>query len=67
MIACPCMTEEFERKFYGSEAIFIYDKNDKTNLPVRGVHKNVLRRWPVFPQKLNKNQKKKLNEFLNSL
>ena len=52
VIACPCMTEEFERKFYGSEAIFIYDKKDKTNLPVRGVHKNVLRRWPVFPQKL---------------
>ena len=52
VIACPCMTEEFERKFYGSEAIFIYDKNDKSNLPVRGVHKNVLRRWPVFPQKL---------------
>ncbi len=52
VLACPCMTEDFERKFYGSEALFIYDPNDKSNLPVRGVHMNVIRRWPVFPQKL---------------
>lgn len=50
VVACPCMTEEFEKKFYGSEALFVYDPGDKSNLPVRGVHKNVLRRWPVFPQ-----------------
>ena len=49
VVACPCMTESYEKKFYGSEAIFIYDPNDKTNLPVRGVHQNVIRRWPVFP------------------
>lgn len=49
VVACPCMTESFEKKFYGSEALFIYDPSDKTNLPVRGVHQNVIRRWPVFP------------------
>ena len=49
VVACPCMTEKFEKKFYGSEALFIYDPTDKTNLPVRGVHQNVIRRWPVFP------------------
>lgn len=49
VVACPCMTEEYEKKFYGSEAVFIYDKNDKTNLPVRGVHLNVIKRWPLFP------------------
>ena len=49
VVACPCMTESFEKKFYGSEATFIYDPSDKTNLPVRGVHQNVIRRWPVFP------------------
>lgn len=49
VVACPCMTETFEKKFYGSEAIFIYDPTNKTNLPVRGVHQNVIRRWPVFP------------------
>ena len=52
VIACPCMTESFERRFYGSEAIFIYDPQNETNLPVRGVHKNVIRRWPVFPKRL---------------
>lgn len=52
VVACPCMTEAFEKKFYGSEALFIYDQTDKSNLPVRGIHKNVIRRWPVFPTKL---------------
>ena len=37
---------------YGSEALFIYDKDDHSNLPVRGVHTNVIRRWPAFPQLL---------------
>lgn len=52
VVACPCMTESYEKKFYGSEAIFIYDPNNDTNRPVRGIHQNVMRRWPVFPQLL---------------
>lgn len=52
VVACPCMTESYEKKFYGSEAVFIYDKDDNTNRPVRGIHTNVIRRWPVFPEKL---------------
>lgn len=50
--SCPCMTESNEKRFYGSEATFIYDKDDRSNLPVRGVHTNVIRRWPAFPQLL---------------
>ena len=49
VIACPCMTESYERKFYGSEAIFIYDPTNNTNRPVRGIHQNVIKRWFVFP------------------
>lgn len=49
VVACPCMTETFEKRFYGSEALFIYDPNDKSNLPVRGIHQNVIKRWPVLP------------------
>lgn len=49
VLACPCMTETYEKKFYGSEPIFIYDKNNSENRPVRGVHNNVLRRWNAFP------------------
>ena len=52
VVACPCLTESFEKKFYGSEALFIYDPADKSNLPVRGIHQNVIRRWPAFPSKL---------------
>lgn len=49
VVSCPCMTESFERKFYGSEAVFIYDKSDSSNRPVRGIHQNVIKRWPLFP------------------
>lgn len=52
VVACPCMTESYEKRFYGSEALFIYDPTDNSNLPVRGIHQNVIRRWPVFPQML---------------
>ncbi len=52
VVACPCMTEAFEKKFYGSDALFIYDPSDRSNLPVRGVHQNVIRRWPLFPSLL---------------
>lgn len=50
--ACPCLTEAFEKRFYGSEALFVYNPNDKSNLPVKGIHTNVIRRWPVFPAAL---------------
>jgi len=49
VLGCPCMTEKNEKRFYGSEALFIYDENDKSNLPVRGVHNNVLKRWGILP------------------
>lgn len=49
---CPCLTEELELKFYGTDPIFIFDPRNDTNRPVRGVHSNVLRFWPLFPQAL---------------
>ena len=52
VVACPCMTEKFEKEFYGSKALFIYNPDDKSNLPVRGVHQNVIKRWPAFPSLL---------------
>lgn len=52
VVECPCLTEAYEKKFYGSEALFIYDQTDKSNLPVRGVHQNVIRRWPHFSERL---------------
>ncbi len=52
VVECPCMTEAFEKRFYGNEAIFIYDKEDNSNRPVRGIHMNVIKRWPIFPRLL---------------
>ena len=49
VLECPCMTEKYEKMFYGSDATFIYDDNISNNRPVRGVHNNVLKRWPAFP------------------
>lgn len=45
-----CLTEEAERKLYGSEAVFICDPVNDTNRPVKGIHTNVIRRWPIFPK-----------------
>ncbi len=47
---CPCLTEELEHKFYGKYPLFIFDPLDDTNLPVRGVHCNVMRLWELYPQ-----------------
>ncbi len=50
VIESPCLTEELELKFYGKDPIFIYDKTDDSNRPVRGVHANALRFWPLYPK-----------------
>ena len=50
VLACPCMTEKFEKKFYGEDPIFIYDAQKTENRPVRGVHNNVLKKWKIFPE-----------------
>ena len=62
VVACPCMTEAYEKKFYGSEAVFIYNPNDKSNLPVRGIHQNVIRRWPALPTVLRETFTREFSE-----
>jgi hypothetical protein len=52
VVSCPCMTEANERKYFGSEPLFLYDRLNKENLPVRGVHQNVIKRWPLFTKSL---------------
>lgn len=49
VVACPCI-DPYEKRLYGSEAIFIYDEKDNTNLPVKGIHQNVIKMWPILPQ-----------------
>jgi hypothetical protein len=54
VLSAPCMTESHEKKFYGSEILFICDPTDKSNQPVRGIHNNVIKRWPFLPSILRK-------------
>ena len=44
----PCMTETLERKIYGEEPLFIFDKDD-SNAPVPGINNNAIKRWPLYP------------------
>lgn len=47
---CPCLTEELERKFYGTDPVFVWDSKDDTNRPVRGVHLNEIKFWSIYPK-----------------
>ena len=51
---CPCLTEELERKFYGSDPVFVWDPANDTNRPVRGVHTNEIKLWPLYPEFVRK-------------
>lgn len=51
---CPCMTEKHEKKFYGTQPIFIYEPQNTTNRPVPGIHVNVIKLWPQFPEYVRK-------------
>lgn len=48
--SCPCMTEKHEKMFYGTKPLFIYDTENTQNLPVPGIHVNVIRLWKQFPE-----------------
>lgn len=51
---CPCLTEELERKYYGSDPIFVWDPTNDCNRPVRGVHSNEIKLWPLYPEFVRK-------------
>lgn len=44
-----CLHEAADLKHYGKEPVFIYDPDDKSNRPVKGVHDNVINLWKVYP------------------
>lgn len=45
----PCMKPSYERHIYGSSPVFIFDPEDDSNRPIRGVHPNPIKRWPELP------------------
>lgn len=44
-----CLTPDIERMLYGTEPLFILDKDDKRNAPVQGIHENIGLIWPELP------------------
>lgn len=49
VLRCVVMTEENDLIHYGKDPVFIYDPNNDSNRPVRGVHDNVIRLWNLYP------------------
>ncbi|MDR0496561.1 MAG: serine/threonine-protein kinase [Treponema sp.] len=48
--ACPvCMDAKHEKAIYGENPVFIFDPDDKSNIPVQGLHKGAITRWPFLP------------------
>jgi len=45
----PCLTPDMEKRLYGSSALFLYDKDNADNRPVKGIHSNVIKRWNYIP------------------
>lgn len=47
-----CMDMAARVKLYGTDPIFIFDPDNKTNRPLKGYQDNALIYWPLYPQKL---------------
>ena len=47
-----CMDMAARVKLYGTDPVFIFDPNNKTNRPVKGIHDNATIYWPLYPEKL---------------
>lgn len=43
------LDEKAEYEMFGSNPIFVYHKQDKSNRPIRGYHASVLKRWAYIP------------------
>ena len=54
-LSCPCDTNPaMAKKLNGFTSVFIMDPKDSKNRPVKGIHNNVIKRWPLFPAILAK-------------
>ncbi|MFC1743300.1 serine/threonine protein kinase [Candidatus Riflebacteria bacterium] len=44
-----CLDMPAMRSIYGSQPLFIFDPQDSSNRPVKGIHDTVLSFWPLYP------------------
>jgi len=45
----PCMDANHDKKIYGENPVFIFDPDDKSNIPVQGLNNGAISRWPFLP------------------
>ena len=45
----PVLTDKYDKRFFGTEPLFIYDAQDASNRPIPGLHRNAIARWEHFP------------------
>ena len=57
----PCLTQQVEKDLYAINPVFVMDPKG-TNPPVRGVHSNLIRLWPVYPDFLREAFQKAFGE-----
>ncbi len=50
VVRSVCLTDKHELRHYGSDPVFIFDPSDRTNRPVRGIHNNAIKLWPLYPE-----------------
>lgn len=50
----PCLTNKYDRRFFGEQPLFIFDGHDRSNAPVVGKHRNAIEFWPYFPAYIRK-------------
>ena len=61
-----CMDMAARVKLYGTDPVFIFDPDNKTNRPVKGIHDNANIYWPLYPEKLRQMFTKSFTEGLTS-
>lgn len=62
--AIKCMDMAAREKLYGTDPVFIFDPNNKTNRPVKGIHDNAEIYWKIYPEKLRQMFTKAFTEGL---
>lgn len=52
--AIKCLDLPAMTKLYGSDPLFIFDPDDRSNRPVAGLHDNALAFWRIYPEFVRK-------------
>lgn len=42
-------TKSVEKDLYANNPVFIYNPDDQSNRPAAGIHFNIIRLWPIYP------------------